>query len=490
MHDTSAMEHSEGIDLSQQLSQVCLQSPLHQNNSNNSEEDLASQDKFDTRISDDGVNLADQENPSDYIFSQDFFCTPDFITPVDQQFSIDLDNKENSSCLRSPSALTPLRLKRPRPDPIHSHPTWLDDSPPDLGQEIIPLSETPLMVEGTCIAVTDKKTQLAEELAQLSAVPPNSRGRLPSMRRRVQSPVCLQNPFLEEDAILQQKLTAQARMPAPLSGQTSVSRYREDFHEIQEIGRGNFSRVFKVLNRIDGCLYAVKRSQHALRMTSERKQAFTEVQALAAVGAHENVVRYHTAWFESDYCYIQTELCDETVTHLRNSDSSISLEPSLLEIMRQMANALSVIHAKGLVHLDLKPDNIYVLKGVYKLGDFGRATRADGSMDIEEGDSRYMPLEMLKEDYSELSKVDMFALGATIYELARGSPLPTSGSQFHTLRQGKLTLLPGYSLSFQNIIKALMNPIASARPSAAELLKHSIFHRDAATSPTVPDKTT
>ena len=118
-----------------------------------------------------------------------------------------------------------------------------------------------------------------------------------------------------------------------------------------------------------------------------------------------------------------------------------------------MASALAVIHAKGLVHLDLKPDNIYVLNGVYKLGDFGRATRADGSMDIEEGDSRYMPLEMLNDDYSQLPKVDMFALGATIYELARGSPLPTSGSQFQTLRQGKLMLLPGYSLSFQNIIK-------------------------------------
>lgn len=67
MHDSSSMDHSEGIDLSQQLSQVCLQSP------NNSEEELAIQDKFDVRISDDGVNLADQENPSDYICSQDFF---------------------------------------------------------------------------------------------------------------------------------------------------------------------------------------------------------------------------------------------------------------------------------------------------------------------------------------------------------------------------------------------------------------------------------
>lgn len=38
----------------------------------------------------------------------------------------------------------------------------------------------------------------------------------------------------------------------------------------QEIGHGNFSRVFKVLKRVDGCLYAIKRSLHRLQMTSER----------------------------------------------------------------------------------------------------------------------------------------------------------------------------------------------------------------------------
>ena len=92
-------------------------------------------------------------------------------------------------------------------DTVHSHPTWLDDSPPDLGLEIIPLSETPT-VEDISITSTDKMAQLA----QLNAVPLNPRGRLPNMRRRVQSPVCLQNPFLEEDAILQQKLTAQGKL--------------------------------------------------------------------------------------------------------------------------------------------------------------------------------------------------------------------------------------------------------------------------------------
>lgn len=120
-----------------------------------------------------------------------------------------------------------------------------------------------------------------------------------------------------------------------------------------------------------------------------------------------------------------------------------------------MATALDFIHSKGVVHLDLKPDNIYVLKGVYKLGDFGRATRADGSLSIEEGDARYMPLEILNDDYTQLPKVDMFALGATIYEMARRSPLPSSGPNFQALRQGKLTLLPSCSLSFQNILKVI-----------------------------------
>jgi len=122
-----------------------------------------------------------------------------------------------------------------------------------------------------------------------------------------------------------------------------------------------------------------------------------------------------------------------------------------------------------------------------RLEIFGRATKADGSMDIEEGDSRYMPLEIMNDDYSQLPKVDMFALGATIYELAKGSPLPNSGAQFQLLRDGKLTLLPGYSTSFQNILKALMHPSPSARPSATELLKHSIFHRDLALAQDTPD---
>lgn len=119
----------------------------------------------------------------------------------------------------------------------------------------------------------------------------------------------------------------------------------------------------------------------------------------------------------------------------------------------QIAKALQFIHEHGIAHMDVKPENIYIKNGIYKLGDFGCATLMDRSLRIEDGDSRYMPLEMLNDKYEHLDKVDIFSLGATIYELVKGSPLPDSGLQFSNLREGKISLLPGYSLQFQILLK-------------------------------------
>jgi wee1-like protein kinase len=115
------------------------------------------------------------------------------------------------------------------------------------------------------------------------------------------------------------------------------------------------------------------------------------------------------------------------------------------------------MHGKGIAHLDVKPDNIYVKNGVYKLGDFGCATLIDSSLPIEEGDARYMPQEILNENFDHLDKVDIFSLGVSIYELVRKSPLPESGGHCLNLKEGKLPLLPGHSLQFQNLLKVLSN---------------------------------
>lgn len=105
----------------------------------------------------------------------------------------------------------------------------------------------------------------------------------------------------------------------------------------------------------------------------------------------------------------------------------------------------------------MKPDNIYAKGGAYKLGDFGCATLINSTLPIEEGDSRYMPQEILNEKYDHLDKVDIFSLGVTIYELLKGCPIPESGSQFQHLREGKLPLLPGHPLQLQNVLKVTLS---------------------------------
>ncbi|CAN7036566.1 unnamed protein product, partial [Brassica rapa subsp. trilocularis] len=399
----------------------------------------------------------------EFILSQDFFCTPDYITPDNQNLMSDLNiSMDHSPCPRSPVKLTSAKSKRCRQDSFTfntSDSTWASKYRVDE-QEDDDIDIDEIMVD---------KTERTGYVSR-SAV---------ALRSRVMPPPCLKNPYVmnESDTATDpfgyQRSKCASFLPASMGGD-GLSRYLTDFHEIQQIGAGNFSRVFKVLKRIDGCLYAVKHSTRKLYLDSERCKAMMEVQALAALGFHENVVGYYNSWFENEQLYIQLELCDHSLS--KKSSLRIS-EREILVIMHQIAKALQFVHEKGIAHLDVKPDNIYIKNGVCKLGDFGCATRLDKSLPVEEGDARYMPQEVLNENYEHLDKVDIFSLGVTVYELIRGSPLTESRNKSLNIKQGKLPLLPGHSLQLQQLLKTMMDRDPCRRPSARELMEHPMFDR-------------
>ncbi|XP_044503943.1 wee1-like protein kinase isoform X2 [Mangifera indica] len=384
------------------------------------------------------VDFDDKET----ILTQDFFCTPDYITPDNQNMLNSFDcNKENIPCPKSPEKLNTTKSKRYQQDEIKFDKTTV------IG------------------------TQKTQNYVSRSAV---------ALRCRVMPPPCIKNPYQKDalemdiDPFGNQRAKCAGFFPTIMGGD-GLSRYYTDFHEIEQIGAGHFSRVFKVLKRIDGCFYAVKLSTRKLQQDRERSKALMEVQALAALGSHENIVGYYSAWFENEQLYIQMELCDHSLSTDRASQ--LFTEGEVLKALHQIAKALQFIHERGIAHLDVKPDNIYVKNGVYKLGDFGCATLLDKSLPIEEGDARYMPQEILNDNYDHLDKVDIFSLGATVYELIRGSPLQEAGPQFSNLRDGKLPLLPGHTLQFQNLLKVMMESNPVRRPSAKELVENPIFDR-------------
>ncbi|KAH6796496.1 WEE1-like kinase [Perilla frutescens var. hirtella] len=126
--------------------------------------------------------------------------------------------------------------------------------------------------------------------------------------------------------------------PAGIGGD-GLSRHRTDFHEIEKIGNGNFNQVFKVLKRIDGCMYAVIFSMKQLHQETERRKALMEVQALAALRYHENIVGYYSSWFENEHLYIQLELCNHSLSV--NRLPKLLTEGKALDVMYQVNNGTS-----------------------------------------------------------------------------------------------------------------------------------------------------
>lgn len=179
---------------------------------------------------------------------------------------------------------------------------------------------------------------------------------------------------------------------------------------------------------------------------------------------------------EEDRLYIQTELCSSTL-----SDEIVSNNGKLgcdrrYKLLREMLLALEFIHRNSMCHLDIKPQNIFVKKDppldVFKLGDFGLVTKISYHKDVEEGDSRYMSMELLSGDHEDLTKSDIFSLGCSAYEICLGRELPMNGKEWHDIRAGSLLPLTDTPYEMDMIIREMMNPSFAGRPSAKDLLKH------------------
>ncbi|XP_014662657.1 PREDICTED: wee1-like protein kinase 1-A isoform X2 [Priapulus caudatus] len=275
--------------------------------------------------------------------------------------------------------------------------------------------------------------------------------------------------------------------------QNNISRYNEEFLEVSTCGSGEFGSVYKCINRLDGCTYAIKRSVKPVAGSIYEQNALNEVYAHAVLGKHRHVVRYYSAWAEDGHMLIQNEFCNggsllDKITEHQLTGKKFT-EQELRQITLHIAHGLKYIHSMNLAHMDIKPGNIFIQHAtlpenydnedsiddddfndsvIYKIGDLGHVTSATNPK-VEEGDCRYLPNEVLQECYDSLPKADIFALGLTIFEAAGGGPLPKNGEDWHLIRRGDLPFLPGYSEQMQKLLLWMIQPNATSRPSATML---------------------
>ena len=199
------------------------------------------------------------------------------------------------------------------------------------------------------------------------------------------------------------------------------------YEVLDQIGRGGMGTIYRALDPILQRSVALKVISN-LEVTPElRARFFREAQACARI-AHPNIVIVHDMGEDNGRLFIVMELLEgEELRHIIGRQAQLSLRDKL-DIVRQICDGLHFAHQKGVVHRDVKPANILVLRtGQVKILDFGIAQIAGVATqrDLTRtgmflGTLRYMAPEQVRGQADRRS--DIFSVAAVSYELLSGRP--------------------------------------------------------------------
>nr|CAD7426831.1 unnamed protein product [Timema monikensis] len=152
-----------------------------------------------------------------------------------------------------------------------------------------------------------------------------------------------------------------------------------------------------------------------------RESILNEIFAHSILGKHPNILRYHAAWTENKLIYIQNEFCvggslKDLIIKRKSKEKNFSQE-ELYAILVHVSKGLRYIHSLNLAHLNLKSATVLIQKEkMFPLldgsshADTGHVTNVENPK-LEKGDFRYLPREIQKEDFSQVTKADIFSLG-------------------------------------------------------------------------------
>lgn len=210
---------------------------------------------------------------------------------------------------------------------------------------------------------------------------------------------------------------------------TQLGRYRI----VAELGRGAMGVVYRAedvpLNRTVAIKTIIMSSDAAER--AEYEARFNQ-EARAAGGLnHPNLITIHDVGREGDIAYMAMELLEGVELRELMRRGRLPL-PLALDVVAQAAEGLAYAHERGVVHRDIKPGNIMVVRGRHaKIMDFGiarvRASDIKTQTGAILGSPKYMSPEQVAGQPVD-HRSDIFSLGVVLYEASAGAP-PFSGPE-------------------------------------------------------------
>ena len=270
-------------------------------------------------------------------------------------------------------------------------------------------------------------------------------------------------------------------------------RFHDHFDFRRLIGRSPTSEAWLVRSKQSDKPYCVKKVTAKFRTPGERSRYIHEVEAVCFLPPHPNVVKYYRAWQENRHFYAQMELCEcgsFGACLARLPPNSLVDEVDVWRMAAQVARGLAHVHAHGILHLDVKPDNVLLdAAGTYKLGDFGVAYVKDKGWELQDGDGGYVAPEVLAMNPDDpgsipTSAADVFSLGASIHEAASGRRLAQEWRRGVPVTRGEL-LAPGSCLHHEQAVGDLdtttttfVLPLPEGRSEALARLVSDCVRRD------------
>lgn len=204
-----------------------------------------------------------------------------------------------------------------------------------------------------------------------------------------------------------------------------VGKRLDGRYEVQEIiGVGGMAVVYKAYDSIDDRTVSIKVLKDEFLANEEFKRRFKNESKAIAVLSHPNIVKVYDVHFGDKLQYIVMEYVDGiTLKEYIQKQGTITWNDAVY-FTSQILRALQHAHDRGIVHRDIKPQNIMLLpNGQIKVADFGiaRFSRSETRTMTENaiGSVHYISPEQAKGEFTD-ERADIYSVGVVLYEMLAG----------------------------------------------------------------------
>lgn len=261
-----------------------------------------------------------------------------------------------------------------------------------------------------------------------------------------------------------------------------AGKAQAEFDFLQEVGRGSYGVVTKVCRKRDGKVCVIK-SVLLERLGTERERTLALNEAKIMKDLHcPHIVEYLDAFTERGTLYLVLEYCQlgNLKAHYLRSPKAIAM-PKVWRIGLRIAMGLEYLHARRVLHRDIKSENILLMpEDEVRIADLGLAKQLSSSMvgaTTMCGTPRYLSPEMAKGAGCYSEKCDVWALGVILYEMCSANHQGpwisnTLPDLLYKIQHQEVPVLPKRTdLFLRDLIGLrLLEKEPSLRPSAADIL--------------------